>query len=64
MYSRKRSLRDYIIELRDNRIFNALLWIKKLFKSINCDLAKHTLVSPPTQPSKGWVILINQGVMK
>ena len=57
MYSWKRSPRDCIIKLRDNRIFKALLWIKKPFKSIDFDLAKHALVSPPprTRPCTGWV---------
>ena len=45
MYSRKRSPRDCVIKLRDNRIFKALLWIKNSFKSINFDLAKQALVS-------------------
>ena len=44
MYSRKRSPRDCAIKLRDNRIFKALLRIKKLFKFIDFGLAKHALV--------------------
>ena len=55
MYSRKRSPWDCVIKLRDNRIFKALLWIKKSFKSIDFDLAKHALVSPPSHPCIGWV---------
>ena len=37
--------RDCVIKLRDNQIFKTLLWIKKSFKSIDFDLAKHALVS-------------------
>ena len=48
MYSRKQSSRGCVIKLGDNRVFKALLWIKKSFKSIDFDLAKHALVSPPT----------------
>ena len=55
MYSRKRSLWDCVIKLHDNRIFKALLWINKSFKSIDFDLAKHALVFPPTNPYIGWV---------
>ena len=44
MYSRKRSTWNCVIKLRDNRIFKALLWIKKSYKSIDFDLAKHALV--------------------
>ena len=44
MYSRKRFPWDRVIKLRDNRIFKALLWIKKSFKSIHFDLAKHASV--------------------
>ena len=44
MYSPKQSLRGYVIKLRDNLIFKALLWIKKSFKSIDFDLAKQALV--------------------
>ena len=44
MYSRKRSPRDCVIKLRDNRIFKALHWLKKSFKYIDFDLAKHALV--------------------
>ena len=51
MYSWKRSPRDCVINLRDNQIFKVLLWIKKSFRSIDFDLAKHALVSPGT----GWV---------
>ena len=50
MFSRQRSSRSCVIKLRNNRIFKALLWIKKLFKSIKFDLAKKALVSPPTHP--------------
>ena len=50
MFSRQRLSRDCVIKLRNNRIFKALLWIKKLFKSIEFDLAKKALVSPPTHP--------------
>ena len=57
MYSRKLSPWDCVIKLRDNRIFKVLLWIKKSFKSIDSDLAKHALVSPPTHPCSGWVNL-------
>ena len=34
-----------------------MLWIKKPFKSIDFDLAKHALISPPprTRPCTGWV---------
>ena len=63
MYSRKQSSQDCVIKLRDNRILKALLWIKKSFKSIDFDLAKHALVSPTTHPCTSW-ILIDQGVMK
>ena len=45
MYSRKQSPRDCVIKLRDNRIFKALHWLKKSFKYIDFDLAKHALVS-------------------
>ena len=45
--------RDCVIKLRDNRIFKALLRIKKSFKFIDFDLAKHTLVL--THPYSGWV---------
>ena len=45
MYSRKRSLRDCVIKLRDNQILKALLLINNSFKSIDFDLAKHSLVS-------------------
>ena len=55
MYSRKRSPRDCVIKLRDNRIFKALLWIKNSFKSIEFDLAKHELVSLSTHPCTRWV---------
>ena len=55
MYVRKRSPWNWVIKLRDNRIFKALLWIKKSFKSIDFDLAKHALVSPPTHLFAGWV---------
>ena len=55
MYSRKRSPRDSVIKLRDNRIFKALLRIKKSFKSIDFDLAKYVLVSPPTHSCTGGV---------
>ena len=41
MYSQRRSSWDCIIKLRDNRIFKALPWIKKSFKFIDFDLAKH-----------------------
>ena len=44
MYSWKRSPRDCVTKLRDNGIFKALLRIKKSFKSIDFDLAKHALV--------------------
>ena len=44
-----------VIKLRDNQIFKALLRIKKLFKSIDFDLAKQALVSPPTHLCTGWV---------
>ena len=54
--------RDCVIKLRNNRIFKALLRIKKSFKSIDFDLAKHALVL--THPYSGWVNLINKGVMK
>ena len=46
---------DCVIKLHDNRLFKALLWIKKSFKSIGFDLAKHALVCPPTNPCTGWV---------
>ena len=62
MYSRKRSLRDRVIKLRDNWIFKALLWIKKSLNSIDFDLAKHALVSQPFTFSLVELILINQGV--
>ena len=62
MYSRKPSRRDSVIELRDNRMFKALLWIKKSFKSIDFDLAKHALVSHSPTIALGELILINQGV--
>ena len=55
MYSQKWSPWDCITKLRDNRIFKALLWIKKSFKSIDFDLAKHALVSPQTDHYTGWV---------
>ena len=55
MYSRKPSRRDYVIKLRDNRIFKALLQIKNSFKSTDFDLAKDALVSSPTHPCAGWV---------
>ena len=45
VYSPKRSPRDCVIKLCDNRIFKALLWIKNSFKSIDFDLAKHAVVS-------------------
>ena len=45
MYSQKRSLQDYVTKLCNNQIFKTLLWIKKSFKSIYFDLAKHALVS-------------------
>ena len=38
MYSLKRSTWDCVIKLRNNRIFKALLWIKKSFKFIDFDL--------------------------
>ena len=44
MCSVKRSMQDCVIKLRDNRLFKALLRIKKSFKSIDFDLAKHVLV--------------------
>ena len=62
MYSRKRSLRDRVIKLRDNWIFKALLWIKKSLNSIDFDLAIHALVSEPFTFSLVELILINQGV--
>ena len=43
MYSQKLPSQDCVIKLRDNRIFKALLWIKKSFKSIDFDLGKHAL---------------------
>ena len=46
---------DYVTKLRDNQIFKALLRIKKSFRSIGFDLAKHLLVSPPSHPCTGWV---------
>ena len=55
MYSQKRSPIDCVIKLPDNRIFKALLWIKKSFKSIDFGLAEHALVPPPTHPCTGWV---------
>ena len=55
MYSRKRSPRDCVIKLRDKRTFQVSLWIKNSFKSIDFDLAKHALISPPTQSCTGWV---------
>ena len=55
MYSRKRSPRNCVIKLRDNRIFKALLWIENSFKSIDFDLAKHALASPPIYSCAGWV---------
>ena len=55
MYSQKQSSWDCVIRLHDNRTFKALLWIKKLFKSFDFDLAKHALVSRPTHPCTGWV---------
>ena len=44
MYSQKIVHVNCITKLRDNRIFKVLLRIKKLFKCINFDLAKHVLV--------------------
>ena len=64
MYSRKRSLRDCVIKLRDNRIFKALLSIKKSFKSIYFHLAKRASVSHPPTLALVELILINQGVIK
>ena len=43
MYSWKRFLQDCVIKLSDNRIFKALLWIKKSFKSIDFEQAKFAL---------------------
>ena len=49
MYSQKNDPRETAdLVLSDNRIFKTLLWIKKSFKSIDFDLAKHVLVSTPT----------------
>ena len=53
MYSRKRSPRDCVIKLGDNRLFKALQLIKKSFKSIDFDLAKESSVSPSTQLCTG-----------
>ena len=67
MCSVKRSMQDCVIKLRDNRLFKALLRIKKSFKSIDFDLAKHALVSLLTHPlivALVDLILINQGIMK
>ena len=61
MYSGKRSPRDCVIKLSDNRIFKELLWIKKSFKSIDFDLAKHALVFPPTHACTGWVNFDSSG---
>ena len=55
MYSWKRSPQYCVIKLRDNRMFQAFLWIKKSFKSIDIDLAKHALVSPLTHRCTGYV---------
>ena len=55
MCSREWFAWEYVTKLCDNRIFNALLRIKKTFKSINFDLVKHVLVSPLTQPWNKWV---------
>ena len=59
MYLRKRSPRGCVIKLGDNRVFKALLWIKKSFKSIDFDPAKHTLVSPPTQLCTGQLLKLS-----
>ena len=40
------------------------MWIKKSFKSIDFDLAKHSVVSPPTHPCTGWVNLDWSGSYK
>ena len=44
IYLCKRSVRDCVIKLRDNRLIKALPGIKKSFKYIDFDLAKHGLV--------------------
>ena len=64
MYSLKRSPRECVIKLRYNGIFKTLLCIKKSFKSIDFDLAKHVLVSPLTHPCTCGVNLIEGGVVK
>ena len=43
MYSWKRFPQDCVIKLSDNRIFKALLWIQKSFKSIDFEQAKFAL---------------------
>ena len=56
MYSQKNDLCETAdLELSDNRIFKALLWIKESFKSIDFDLAKHVLVSTSTPFWTWWV---------
>ena len=51
-----------VIKLHDNRIFKALLWIKKSFKSIDSYLGKHALVLSTLALVE--LILIDQGVIK
>ena len=53
MYSRK--MVSIVTTIRDNQILKALLPIKKSLKSIDFDIAKRVLVSPPTHPWTSWV---------
>ena len=54
IYSRKRSLRDYVIKLYDSRIFKALLWIKKSFKCI--DIKTHISLQRKSALKFAWKI--------
>ena len=50
------------MKLRGNWIFKALLWIKKLFKSINFDPAKHALFSNVNHRWNEFVWKISVGI--
>ena len=49
---------DCVTKLRDNWMFRALLRTMESFKSIDFDLAKQILISPPTHLCTDWVSFI------
>ena len=60
MYSRKRSSGDCVYKLCDIRVIKALMRMKKSFKSIDFDLAKHVLVF---NINHRWILKIKMSLL-